>query len=122
MGRVFARWFGNLIPFETEPGSAVWFFRRDRAAMFGLILMLLVILAAICAPALTPYVSAGLGEPDVANKLLAPQALHPFGTDSLGRDLLARVLFGEYGAAGRDLCGAHRHSPGRAGRLLWRLD
>jgi peptide/nickel transport system permease protein len=92
--RVLARWVGNVAPFETEPGSAAWFFRRDRVAMFGLIVIVLALLAAILAPLLTPYVAAGLGEPDIDNKFIVPQIAHPFGTDSLGRDILARMLFG----------------------------
>jgi peptide/nickel transport system permease protein len=35
-----------------------------------------------------------LGEPNIGAKFLEPSVPHLFGTDSLGRDLLARVLFG----------------------------
>ncbi len=92
--RVLTRWFANILPFNTEPGTAVWFFRRDRVAMFGLIVIVFVLLAALLAPLLTPYVSAGQGEPDIANKFLSPEMAHPFGTDSLGRDIVSRMLFG----------------------------
>ena len=94
MQRTLTRWFGNFIPFAVEPGSAAWFFRRDRVAMFGMIAIILVLLAAILAPLLTPYVSAGQGEPAIESKFTAPQLAHPFGTDSLGRDILSRMLFG----------------------------
>ena len=90
--RVLSHWFGNRI--VVEPGSTWWFFRRDRVAFFSLVLLLLIIVAAIFAPLLTPYVREGLGDPNIVNKFLPPSLTHPFGADSLGRDLLARVLFG----------------------------
>ena len=90
--RVLSRWFGNFLP--SEPGSTVWFFRRDRIAYFSLIFLVVLIALAILAPLLTPYANEGLGDPNIANKFIAPGLIHPFGTDSLGRDLLARVLFG----------------------------
>lgn len=62
--------------------------------MISLGFILLITLAAIFAPYLTPYPAEGLGEPNLANKFLAPSLAHPFGTDSLGRDMLARILFG----------------------------
>jgi peptide/nickel transport system permease protein len=88
------RWLGNLPGGRVEPGSTLWFFRRDRIAMTSLMFLLLVILAAIFAPYLTPYTAEGLGEPNLENKFLPPSLDHPFGTDSLGRDMLTRVLFG----------------------------
>ncbi|HVU11627.1 MAG TPA: nickel transporter permease [Phototrophicaceae bacterium] len=90
--RVLSRWLGNYIP--AEPGSTVWFFRRDKIAYVSLIFLLVLFALAILAPLLTPYANEGLGDPNIANKFIAPVLAHPFGTDSLGRDLLARVLFG----------------------------
>ena len=87
------RLFGNIFR-HIEPGSAVWFFRRDQVAMGSLIFLILVTLAALFAPVLTPYPKQGLGTPNVAEKLQAPSSLHPLGTDDLGRDLWARILFG----------------------------
>ena len=88
------RWFGTMHLPRVEPGSAIWYFRRDRIAVIGLILILLMVLLAILAPWLTPYPEEGRGTPNVINKLLPPSSEHPFGTDLLGRDVLARVLFG----------------------------
>jgi peptide/nickel transport system permease protein len=92
--RLFSRWFGAIIPVDTSPGSTFWFFRRDRIAFACAVLIGLLILLGIFAPLLTPYTREGLGDPNIGNKLLAPEFAHPFGTDSLGRDLLARTLFG----------------------------
>jgi peptide/nickel transport system permease protein len=88
------RLFGTLFRTRVEPGSAVWYFRRDRMAMISLAIIGLMVLVAIFAPLLTPYAAQGRGEPDIISKLLPPSATHPFGTDPLGRDVLARVLFG----------------------------
>lgn len=94
MQRTFSRWFGGWVPVETSPGSTFWFFRRDRIAFVSALLILLLLALAILAPLLTPYAREGLGDPNITAKFLAPSLEHPFGTDSLGRDLLARVLFG----------------------------
>lgn len=50
--------------------------------------------AAALAPFLTPYADQGLGAANIETRLLPPSWEHPFGTDELGRDLLARSLFG----------------------------
>lgn len=89
-GRLLSRHTGRWL----EPGSVLWFFGRDRLAVLSLGFILMMILAAIFAPYLTPYPAEGLGEPNLVNKFLPPSLAHPFGTDSLGRDMLARILFG----------------------------
>ncbi|HRW04373.1 MAG TPA: ABC transporter permease [Caldilineaceae bacterium] len=65
--------------------------RRHRAAMAGLMLLLTIVIAACLAPWLSPY-------PYEAQNLdfirAAPSAQFPLGTDSLGRDLLSRLLHG----------------------------
>jgi peptide/nickel transport system permease protein len=53
-----------------------------------------LLFAALAAPLLTPRAAEGLGEPNPANKLLPPSSEYIFGTDHLGRDLFARVMFG----------------------------
>ena len=67
-------------------------FRRDRLLQFGAALVLLVVLAALLAPWLAPYdpLTGDLR----TGYLLAPGRLHWFGTDSQGRDVLSRVLYG----------------------------
>ena len=87
------RMFGSLFQ-RVEPGSAVWFFRRDRVAMTSLGFLTLVILFAVFAPLLTAYPEQGAGEPNITEKLRAPNRQHPLGTDKLGRDLWARILYG----------------------------
>jgi len=69
-------------------------FRRDRLAVISLFIILLSIFGAIFAPYLTLYPEEGAGSPNTAHRFLPPSREHPFGTDYLGRDVLARVLFG----------------------------
>ena len=66
-------------------------FRRHRAAVFGLGLLVVLLLLALAAPLLTRHdpVRQRLSE------VLRPMSTtHPLGTDHLGRDMLARLLHG----------------------------
>jgi len=65
-------------------------FRRDRVAGVALIILAIIVLLAILAPLLAsdPF-SVDL---DAVKK--PPSATHPLGTDSAGRDVLARLLYG----------------------------
>lgn len=68
-------------------------FRRNKAAMTGVVLLVLLILAAFIGPSLLPF---NYEDPDW-NAFRAPPSFesgHYFGTDQNGRDLLARTLFG----------------------------
>lgn len=64
---------------------------RYRLALAGGLLVVLFALLALLAPLLTTYDPARI---DLNHRLAAPTAAHLFGTDELGRDILARVLFG----------------------------
>jgi len=65
-------------------------FRQDARLWFGVIL-LLVILAALFAPVISPY-SPLLYHPSIATQ--GPSFAHLLGTDVLGRDQLSRVIYG----------------------------
>lgn len=72
--------------------QAVRKFVRDKKAMFGLAIVLILLLAVIFLPLfmdLDPYTTDRL-----AGFNAKPSAAHPFGTDDVGRDLFARVLYG----------------------------
>lgn len=66
-------------------------FTKNKAAVFGLIVVLLVIVLAILAPALTSYDPLAL---DTVNRLKPCSGEHLFGTDTMGRDVFTRVLYG----------------------------
>jgi peptide/nickel transport system permease protein len=64
---------------------------RRRAAIAGLAVVLFFIVLALLAPLLSPY------DPLATNWAVvrkAPSALHLFGTDEIGRDVLARIIWG----------------------------
>lgn len=72
--------------------TRVWAkYRRNRSAMIGLIGVAGIVAAALLGPLVLSWA------PDVPNPealLQSPSLSHPFGTDQLGRDLLARTLAG----------------------------
>jgi peptide/nickel transport system permease protein len=76
--------------------------RRDRAAMFGAALAMVVVLVAILAPVLSPHDPTeqfrdGLtpdGQPVPSTLLTHGDLRFPLGTDANGRDLLSRILYG----------------------------
>lgn len=68
--------------------------RRDWLALVSLVIIVLFIFGAMFAPVLTPYPEQGRGMPNLKEKLQPPSRAHLLGTDDLGRDLLARILFG----------------------------
>ena len=66
-------------------------FVRNRAAVVGATIVIVFLAMAIFAPLISPF------DPAQTNFRLvrkAPDALHWFGTDEIGRDVLARVIFG----------------------------
>jgi peptide/nickel transport system permease protein len=64
---------------------------RNRAALAGLVVIAVLILAAVFCPLLAPYdpYRVSLGD-----RLQAPGSAHWLGTDELGRDILSRLLYG----------------------------
>src|SRR5688572_32895093 len=62
-----------------------------RGAPFGLAVLALVVLMALVAPVIAPYDPL---KQDLMNARAAPSAEHLLGTDDLGRDVLARVIYG----------------------------
>lgn len=88
---------GTLPPPEG-PWSGVWAqFRRHRGALFGLFVLTALILFVVIGPFLW-RLSPTFVEPDAVKMFkLRNQSgslAHPFGTDQLGRDMLARMIFG----------------------------
>ncbi len=69
-----------------------WFtFTRDKLAMAGLGMLVLLVLATLIGPF---FYERPIGVIDFNKALLGPSLEHPFGTDDLGRDLLGRSLWG----------------------------
>jgi peptide/nickel transport system permease protein len=79
-------------PIVDSPTKRAWTrLRRRKSAMVGLVIVVLVILAAIFAPLISPYDPAQQSWSAVRKP---PSMAHLFGTDEVGRDLLARVIYG----------------------------
>lgn len=66
-------------------------FRKNKLAMFGLVVILILIIVSIAAPVLTPYDRDKI---DLYNMEAAPSREHLLGTDDVGRDVLTRLLYG----------------------------
>ena len=64
---------------------------QNRGAVIGLIIFIVLALAAIFAPVAAPY---GYEEMDLTNMLSGPSLEHLFGTDELGRDVFSRIIYG----------------------------
>lgn len=67
-------------------------FRRHKMAIFGIITLLLIILYSFGGALL--YSEAYANFTNTGNRLQPPSREHPFGTDTVGRDILARTIYG----------------------------
>lgn len=65
--------------------------RRNSLAAAGLVLVAVFVVFALFAPWIAPQDPAHINLP---SRLQAPSAVHWFGTDELGRDILSRVIYG----------------------------
>ena len=80
----------------VEPGRSLWQdawarLRKNRMAVFGAIALVVVTALALLGPLLLAY---SYEEQDLLLGAARPSAEHLLGTDKLGRDQLARVLYG----------------------------
>jgi peptide/nickel transport system permease protein len=72
----------------------VWFrLRKNRTAMVGLTVIVIIVLLAVSANLLADYQSKVL-DANPLERLQGPSLEHLFGTDALGRDLFARIIHG----------------------------
>ncbi|MBW2120624.1 MAG: ABC transporter permease [Deltaproteobacteria bacterium] len=80
VGKLFG-WRTNVLPL----------FRRFPLLVCGIAVLVVVTVAAIAAPLLSPYDPLGV---DLSAMLEPPNTRHLLGTDDLGRDLLSRIIYG----------------------------
>ena len=81
----------NGIQFSSFYGDSLHRLKKNMMAMFSAILILLLILMEVFAPLIAPYDPA---YQDYSAVLQEPSAVHPFGTDEYGRDILSRIVYG----------------------------
>ena len=75
-----------------SPWQEAWRrFRRHKMALVSVVILLTMVLAIVVGPLLW---RVPINEIDFAAKLEGPSWSHPLGTDDLGQDVLARVLYG----------------------------
>ncbi|WP_210526659.1 ABC transporter permease [Rubellimicrobium arenae] len=80
---------------STRPSSVAWTeFRSNPISLLGLGLVILCVGAALLADWITPYPThvGPIGDFTAINQ--GPSAAHWFGTDTIGRDVLTRIVFG----------------------------
>jgi peptide/nickel transport system permease protein len=78
-------------PRSTLGGEAWKRFRRHKLAVAGAVILALIVLAVVVGPFVW---TVPINEIDFSAKLQGPSWAHPLGTDDLGQDLLARMLYG----------------------------
>jgi peptide/nickel transport system permease protein len=77
---------------RSSPSGEVWQrFRRHRLAVASAAILTLMVLAVVFGPLLW---QVPINDIDFTAHLEGPSWSHPFGTDDLGQDLLARMLYG----------------------------
>src|SRR6478736_8789726 len=78
-------------PFAYFASATLKAFNTNKTSWIGLVVFLIVVAAAILAPALAPF---DPNDQNILEKLRAPTSEHWLGTDSFGRDTLSRILYG----------------------------
>jgi oligopeptide transport system permease protein len=96
----------DLTAAQLEAGTSLWTdawhrLARNRLAVAGGILLILLTAACVIGPLLSPY---GYEETNLNNTFAPPGPQHWLGTDQLGRDLLTRLLIGGRISIGVGLC------------------
>lgn len=85
----------NNLPAIEKPESrlkSMWdALKKNKAALFGLFVIIFLLIIAIIGPLITPYNPNQQIMQDVSQ---TPSAKHWFGTDDLGRDIFSRVIVG----------------------------
>ncbi|HHW01604.1 MAG TPA: ABC transporter permease [Thermoanaerobacterales bacterium] len=94
----------NIAPGRAKrkiEGRSLWMdawlrLRKNKSAMFGMTLVIIICLAAIFAPYITRYdpYDQLIWKEGASAKLAPPSAAHWFGTDVYGRDIYTRVVYG----------------------------
>jgi len=76
---------------ESFTSRTLHYLMKNKLAVAGGALVLLVFVLSIFAPLVAPYNPSAI---DIKSILIGPSCSHPLGTDDLGRDVLSRMLWG----------------------------
>lgn len=96
MSSVSSSALAAAVPEPLEQGSSLWHdawlrLRKNKLAVFGMFSLAIIAIACLAGPWFSPY---GYEQQDLDLGAAAPSAKHWLGTDTLGRDLLVRMLYG----------------------------
>jgi peptide/nickel transport system permease protein len=78
-------------PFAYFAKATLKAFNTNKTSWIGLVVFLIVVVAAMLAPLLAPF---DPNDQNILEKLRAPTLEHWLGTDSFGRDTLSRLVYG----------------------------
>lgn len=82
----------EILDTKKKPKLLLWsVFRKSKIGMLSLIFLLFVTIISILAPLISPF------DPitqNVSERMLPPSSDHWLGTDSFGRDILSRIIYG----------------------------
>ena len=78
---------------RSQVGEIWHRFRKNRGALLGGLIILILIVLAILSDVIYDYETDIIGQ-NISQRFIKPCWEHPFGTDNFGRDLLARVIYG----------------------------
>jgi peptide/nickel transport system permease protein len=77
---------------HVSPSAEAWRrFKRHKMAVVSMVVLLLMVLAVVAGPLVW---RVAINDIDFKATLQGPSLAHPMGTDDLGQDLLARMLYG----------------------------
>ena len=80
------------VPRSNSPGAEAWRrFKRHKMAVLSLVVLLTMVAAVVLGPLVW---TLAVNDIDFTARLKGPSWRHPLGTDDLGQDLLARMLYG----------------------------
>lgn len=81
----------ELVEKDSRFGKVLHRFFQNRLAVAGLVMAGIYLLIGVLGPVLAPHDPTTI---DAASRFQPPSLEHPFGTDTRGRDILSRVMFG----------------------------
>lgn len=76
---------------RSQLGTVLKSLSKNKMAVLGLVILILLLLAGIFADIIAPY---NYAKQDLAHAFESPNAQHLFGTDEFGRDIFSRILYG----------------------------
>lgn len=83
----------NVNKKRSQIGSIIHRFKKNKLAIFGLVVFMAMVFVAIFANFIVDYEADAIKQ-DMKNRYSEPSAEHIFGTDNFGRDVFARIIFG----------------------------